>query len=171
MTDRTDGDAPDRAYLDEFGDLDLAIELVRGLNDELGAPDDRLARRLADRFADEQAIDDVRTGCMTLLMFLGATFPEPPLDFIPAAVRKIRRLGVVPEGVLPMIAGGMTAAFLRISPNGWRDAFGPVSHAESLAWVYAAWALVNYVDFCLEEKGAALRHLDDLVNEVLDADG
>ncbi|MEV5709975.1 hypothetical protein [Actinoallomurus sp. NPDC052274] len=166
----TDFDAAERDYLDEFGDIDTAIELVKGLNAELDEPADEeeAIRLLRRRFATDQAVRDVRTGCMTLLMLFGAMFDEPPLDFVPAAIRKLGKIREIPEDVLPMIAGGMTAAFLRMSPNQWRDALGPVSNVETMSWVYATWTLVNYIDHCKEEKGAAFRQLDETMRRVFD---
>ncbi|TDD79042.1 hypothetical protein [Actinomadura rubrisoli] len=163
----------DRDYLDEFGDLDTAIEMVRGLNEELDAPDDPAAvvRELRARLATEQAVRDVRTGCMTLIVFVGAMFGEPPpLDFVPAAVRTLRRIDEVPDEVLPMVAGGFTAAFLGMSPNEWRDGLGPVSRTESLAWLYAAWSLINFADSLWGGKGTTFKKLDEMVNLALDSD-
>ncbi|QXJ20177.1 hypothetical protein AGRA3207_000841 [Actinomadura graeca] len=166
----------DRDYLDDFGDLETAIDMVRGLNDELDVnPDDPGFRaHLEARFQTQQDILDVRRGCTTLVTFLAAMLSEPPLDFVPAAIRKIRSFSGVSDDVLPAVASGLTAAFLQQPVAEWQESSGTHPRNETLAWLFAAWSLVNFVDYCNGEKGYALRSLENMILQVLDqseADG
>ena len=49
---------------------------------------------------------------------------DGPLDLVPPLIRKLRALGLVPDDVLPTMAGALTAAALGQSPLGWRLAVG-----------------------------------------------
>jgi hypothetical protein len=49
---------------------------------------------------------------------------DGPLDLVPPLIRKLRALEVVPDEVLPTMAGALTAAALGQSPLGWRYAVG-----------------------------------------------
>jgi hypothetical protein len=49
---------------------------------------------------------------------------DGPMDLVPAVVRRLRALELVPEEVLPTMAGVLTAAALGQSPLGWRRAVG-----------------------------------------------
>jgi hypothetical protein len=162
----------DRQYLDEFGDLDTAMDLVRGLNDEIGTGPDipEFRRRLRTRFMTEQNVRDISRGCMNLIMFATVRFPQSPLDFLPAAIRGLESLTDVPDDVLPTLAGGLTATFLGNPADEWRDRLGPVTPEESLAWIFAAWSIVSFVDFCNQEKGYAMRALEDTIHRILDED-
>jgi hypothetical protein len=42
------------------------------------------------------------------------------LGLVPDMIRRLRRLQLVPDGVLPTMAGALTAAALRQSPMRWR---------------------------------------------------
>jgi hypothetical protein len=54
---------------------------------------------------------------------------------------------------LPITAGFLTAAFLGIGAYEWRLSCGPVEPGEDLAWCYAAWLLVDFVDTTTEHPG------------------
>ncbi|WP_433474930.1 hypothetical protein ACQPZP_40680 [Spirillospora sp. CA-142024] len=165
---------PDRSFLDEFGDLDSAIEMVRVLNEEVEEPPsmDEFLREFQPFLATDQGVDDLRTGCMTLIYFLfnSMGLDEAPLNFVPAVVRKLGEIQGVSTDVLPMIAGGLTATFLQQEPREWRERYGSVPPEESLAWIYATWAMVNFIDFLKEEKGAALRDLTELIHKVIEGE-
>jgi hypothetical protein len=162
----------DRQYLDEFGDLNTAMDLVRGINDEIDTRPDipEFRQRLRTRFMTDQNVRDIGRGCMNLVMFAAARFPQSPLDFLPAAIRKLEGLNDVPDDVLPLLAGGLTATFLGNPADEWRDRLGPVPREESLAWIFAAWSIVSFVDFCNQEKGYALRALENTIIRILDED-
>ncbi|MEW2353044.1 hypothetical protein [Spirillospora sp. NPDC029432] len=175
MDTRDDPQRPDRDFLDEFGDLDTAIEMVRLLNDEIEEPPsaEEFMRRFQPITATDQGVYDIWSGCMTLIYFLFNSMgqlDEPPLDFVPAAVRKVGEVEQVPADVLPMIAGGLTATFLGQEPREWRERYGVVSRDESLAWIFAAWAVVNFIDFLNEEKGSALKNLNELIETILESE-
>jgi hypothetical protein len=172
MTDWNLVPPDDRQYLDEFGDLNTAMDLVRGLNEELDSGPDipEFRRRIRTGFMTEQNARDIRRGCMTLIMFATVRFTQSPLDFLPAAIRRLQSLNDVPDTVLPMLAGGLTATFLGTPADEWRDPLGPVPREESLAWIFAAWSIVNFVDFCNQEKGYAIRSLEGTITRIIDED-
>jgi hypothetical protein len=97
-----------------------------------------------------------------------------PMDLVAAVVRGLRALELVPEEVLPTMAGGLTAAGLGHSPLGWRRAVGEstpaAEHSEGPAWAYTAWLLAVVVDFAAEEKGATAKLTDSLVAKLLEED-
>lgn len=76
---------------------------------------------------------------------------DEPLDLVPAMVRRLRRLQLVPDEVLPTMAGALAAAALRQSPLRWRRGLGPITvpthGSEVLAWSYVAWLLADFLDF------------------------
>ncbi|MFD0856916.1 hypothetical protein ACFQ07_32095 [Actinomadura adrarensis] len=118
----------------------------------------------------EQNVRDVRRGCMNLIMFAAVLLPRSPLDLLPAAIRRLESLNDVPDDVLPTLAGGLTATFLGNPPDEWRDRLGPVTREESLAWIFAAWSIVSFIDFCNQEKGYAMRALEDTITRIVDED-
>jgi hypothetical protein len=68
---------------------------------------------------------------------------DGPLDLVPPLIRKLRALELVPDEVLPTMAGALTAGALGQSPLGWRCAVGSgasiAGHSEGPAWAYTAW--------------------------------
>jgi hypothetical protein len=167
MTNTDSWQSEERDYLDEFGDLDAAVDVIRTMRDQPDGPTDEegFDRDLRAKLGTDLQIRDFRVGCMTLVGMLGALIQDP-LDIIPPAIRKLRELEEIPDDVLPMVAAGLAATFLRQSDGQWRDRYGPVPRAESLAWLYAAWYLVDFIDYVKGEHGAALRTLEELAPTV-----
>ncbi|MGW4958628.1 hypothetical protein ACWEPL_15490 [Nonomuraea sp. NPDC004186] len=174
MPEPIDGDpSVDRGYLDEFGDLETAIELIRSMKrtgDPVAEGDQEAFAQLVAGMSDTQRIRDVGVACMNLVDMLCVLLDDNPFDFIPAAIRKIRVMEGVPDEVLPDVAGGLTAAFLNRSCRQWRETRGPISQREFLAWTYAAWFLADFIDFAAEERGYALNAVERLMERVLTQD-
>ena len=89
---------------------------------------------------------------------------DEPLDLVLVVIRRLRRLQLVPDEVLPTMAGTLTAAALRQSPMRWRRSLGSMTltthGSEALAWSYAAWLLADFLDFAREEEGATVNLMD-----------
>jgi hypothetical protein len=96
------------------------------------------------------------------------------LDLVPAVVRRLRALELVPEEVLPTMAGVLTAAALGQSPLGWRRAVGEstpaAEHSVGPAWAYTAWLLADFPDFAADEKGATAKLTDSRFAKLLEED-
>ncbi|MGW4791186.1 hypothetical protein ACWEPC_02060 [Nonomuraea sp. NPDC004297] len=171
MPEPSDGNISiDRDYLDEFGDLETAIELIRSMkraNDPVVDGDREAFAQLVAGMGDAQRIRDVGVACMNLVDMLRVLLDDNPFDFIPAAIRKIRAMEGVSDEVLPDVAGGLAATFLNQPCRAWREARGPIPLREFLAWTYAAWFLVDYIDFAAEERGYALNTIERLMEHVL----
>ncbi|GAA2308751.1 hypothetical protein GCM10010149_68590 [Nonomuraea roseoviolacea subsp. roseoviolacea] len=162
----------DRGYLDEFGDLETAIKLIRSIKrtDEprVNGDHEAFVELVSVGMGDAQRIRDVGVACMTLVDMLRVLLDDNPFDFIPAAIRKIRAMEGVPDEVLPDVAGGLTAAFLKMPCRVWREARGPIPQREFLAWTYAAWFLADFIDFAADERGYALNAVERLMARVLE---
>ena len=93
---------------------------------------------------------------------------------VPPLIRKLRALELVPEEVLPTMAGALTAAALDQSPLRWRHGLGSstptAEHAEGPAWAYAAWLLADFLDFAADEDGATAKLTDSLFAKLLEQD-
>lgn len=87
----------------------------------------------------------------TTLVYSFMGMLDEPLDLVPAMIRRLRRLQLVPDEVLPTMAGALAAAALRQSPLRWRRGLGPITvpthGSEALAWSYVAWLLADFLDF------------------------
>jgi hypothetical protein len=98
---------------------------------------------------------------------------DEPLDLVPAVIRRLRRLQLVPDEVLPTMAGALTGAALRQSPLRWRRSLGPMTltthGSEALAWSHTAWLLADFLDFARGEEGATAK-LTDAVFANLEAE-
>jgi hypothetical protein len=96
------------------------------------------------------------------------------MDLVPPLIRKLRALELVPEELLPTMAGALTAAALGRSPLGWRHAVGAITptaeHAEGPAWAYTAWLLADFLDFAADENGATAKLTDSLFARLLEED-
>jgi hypothetical protein len=104
---------------------------------------------------EELTSQDLLEGFATLVYaFMGML--DEPLDLVPAVIRRLRRLQLVPDDVLPTMAGALTAAALRQSPLRWRRGLGAMAvsthGSEALAWSYAAWLLADFLDFARGER-------------------
>jgi hypothetical protein len=69
---------------------------------------------------------------LALLMSLFMHLLDGPMDLVPAVVRRLRALELVPEEVLPTMADVLTAAALGQSPLGWRRAVGESTRPPSI---------------------------------------
>jgi hypothetical protein len=99
---------------------------------------------------------------------------DGPMDLVPAVIRRLRALELVPEEMLPTMAGVLTAAALGQSPLGWRRAVGAITpaaeYSEGPAWAYTAWLLADFLDFAADEKGATAKLTDSLYAKLLEED-
>ena len=116
-----------------------AMEIIKGLSGDYRAfPPDQLIRLFHE---EELTSRDLLEGFATLVCsFMGML--DEPLDLVPAVIRRLGRLQLVPDEVLPTMAGGLTAA----APASVADALAArpgsmtlTTHgSEALAWSYGA---------------------------------
>lgn len=96
-----------------------AMELVKGLGDNENAmPGDELLRLIRDASVTPEEL----TQGFALLISSFMHLLDGPMDLVPPVIRKLRALELVPEEVLPTMAGALTAAALGQSPLRWRHA-------------------------------------------------
>jgi hypothetical protein len=137
------------------------MEIIKGLSsDNRAFPPDELIRLFRE---EELTSQDLLQGFATLVYaFMGML--DEPLDLVPAVIRRLRGLQLVPDEVLPTMAGALTAAALRQSPMRWRRGLDSMTLAtqgsEALAWSYAAWLLADFLDFARGEEGATANLMD-----------
>jgi hypothetical protein len=99
------------------GAVIAAMELVKGLgSDENAMPGDALLSLIHDASVSPEEL----TQGFALLIALFMHMLDGPLDLVPPLIRKLRALEVVPDEVLPTMAGALTAGALGQSPLGWR---------------------------------------------------
>ncbi len=140
-----------------------AMELVKGLGDNENAlPGDELLGLIRDTGVTPEEL----TQGFALLISSFMHLLDGPMDLVPPVIRKLRALELVPEEVLPTMAGALTAAALGQSPSRWRHAVGAITptaeHAEGPAWAYTAWLLADFLDFAADENGATAKLTDTL---------
>jgi hypothetical protein len=145
-----------------------AMELVKGLGDnEQAMPGDELLGLIRDTGVTPAEL----TQGFALLIASFMHVLDGPMDLVPAVIRKLRALELVPEELLPTMAGALTAAALGQSPLGWRHAVGAIAptaeQAEGPAWAYTAWLLADFLDFAAEENGATAKLTDSVFAKLL----
>ena len=148
-----------------------AMELVKGLGDNENAmPGDELLSLIRETGVTPEEL----TQGFALLIHSCMHLLDGPMDLVPAVIRKLRALELVPEEMLPTMAGALTAAALDQSPLHWRHAVGSTTPAaqrsEGLAWAYTAWLLADFLDFAADENGAAAQLTDSLFAKLLEED-
>jgi hypothetical protein len=148
-----------------------AMELVKGLGDNENAmPGDELLSLIRDANVTPEEL----TQGFALLIYSFMHLLDGPMDLVPAVIRKLRTLELVPEEVLPTMAGALTAAALGQSPLRWRHAVGSITpaaeHPEGPAWAYTAWLLADFLDFAADENGATAKLTDSLFAKLLEQD-
>jgi hypothetical protein len=153
------------------GAVIAAMELVKGLgSDENAMPGDELLSLIRDASVSPEEL----TQGFALLIGSFMHMLDGPLDLVAPLIRKLRALELVPEEVLPTMAGALTAAALGQSPLGWRHAVGSgtsiAGPAEGPAWAYTAWLLGDFLDFAADEQGAAAKLTDSLFARLLGDD-
>jgi hypothetical protein len=153
------------------GAVIAAMELVKGLGDNENAmPGDELLRLIRDASVTPEEL----TQGFALLISSFMHLLDGPMDLVPAVIRKLRALDLVPEEVLPTMAGALTAAALGQSPLRWRHALGAITptaeHLEGPAWAYTAWLLADFLDFAADENGATAKLTDSLFAKLLEED-
>jgi len=103
------------------GAVIAAMELVKGLgSDENAMPGDELLSLIRDPSVSPEEL----TQGFALLIASFMQLLVGPMDLVPPLIRKLRALELVPDEVLPTMAGALTAAALGQSPLGWRYAVG-----------------------------------------------
>jgi hypothetical protein len=74
---------------------------------------------------------------------------DGPMDLVAPVIRKLRALELMPEEVLPTMAGALTAAALGQSPLRWRRTIGAITliteDGEGPAWAYTARLLADFL--------------------------
>src|SRR5512132_2236100 len=153
------------------GAVIAAMELVKGLGDNENAlPEDELLGLIRDASVTRKEL----TQGFALLIHSFMHLLDGPMDLVPAVIRKLRALELVPEEVLPTMAGALTAAALGQSPLRWRHALGSITpaaeHAEGPAWAYTAWLLAHFLDFAADENGATAKLTDSVFAKLLEED-
>jgi hypothetical protein len=153
------------------GAVIAAMELVKGLGDNENAmPGDELLSLIRDTGVTPQEL----TQGFALLIASFMHLLDGPMDLVPAVIRRLRALELVPEEMLPTMAGVLTAAALGQSPLGWRRAVGAITpaaeYSEGPAWAYTAWLLADFLDFAADENGATARLTDSLFARLLEED-
>jgi len=145
-----------------------AMELVKGLGDNENAmPGDELLGLIRDTGVTPKEL----TQGFALLISAFMHLLNEPMDLVPPVIRKLRALELVPEEVLPTMAGALTAAALGQSPSRWRHDVGAITptaeHREGPAWAYTAWLLADFLDFAADEIGATAKLTDGLFAKLL----
>jgi hypothetical protein len=153
------------------GAVIAAMELVKGLGDNENAmPGDELLGLIRDSGVTPREL----TQGFALLISSFMHLLDGPMDLVPPVIRKLRALELVPEEVLPTMAGALTAAALGQSPWHWRRAIGAIApaaeHSEGPAWAYTAWLLADFLDFAADESGATAKLTDSLFAKLLEED-
>jgi hypothetical protein len=153
------------------GAVVAAMELVKGLGDNENAmPEDELLGLIRDAGVTPEEL----TQGFALLIGSFMHLLGGPMDLVPAVIRKLRALELVPEEVLPTMAGALTAAALGQSPLRWRHGLGSststAEHTEGPAWAYTAWLLADFLDFAADENGATAKLTDSLFAKLLEED-
>jgi hypothetical protein len=152
------------------GAVIAAMELVKGLgSNENAMPGDELLSLIREASVSPEEL----TQGFALLMASFMHMLHGPMDLVPPLIRKLRALELVPEEVLPTMAGALTAAALGQSPLGWRNAGSGTSIAgpsEGPAWAYTAWLLADFLDFAADEQGATAKITDSLFARLLGDD-
>jgi hypothetical protein len=146
-----------------------AMELVKGLGDnEQAMPGDELLGLIRDTGVAHEEL----TQGFALLIASFMHLLDGSMDMVPPVIRKLRALELVPEEMLPTMAGALTAAALGQSPLGWRHgATAPAAEqAEGPAWAYTAWLLADFLDFAADEHGATAKLTDSLFARLLEED-
>ena len=148
-----------------------AMELVKGLGDyEDAMPGDELLSLIRDASVTSEEL----TQGFALLIASFMHLLDGSMDLVPAVIRKLRALQLVPEEVLPTMAGALTAAALGQSPLGWRHVVGSgtsiAGPSEGPAWAYTAWLLADFLDFAADENGATAKLTDSLFAKLLEED-
>ncbi len=147
----------------EHGDIETVLDLLRSLSCGPVEADTLLRRRgMEAKFASPARFRGIHIGVGMVMRGL-CELLDSPLDLIPPVIRKVRSLEAVREEHLPMLAGAMTAAALGMRPHVWRHEQGGVPRPESLAWLYAAWFLADYIDYAADSPGKALAELVPLL--------
>jgi hypothetical protein len=153
------------------GAVIAAMELVKGLGDNENAmPGDELLGLIRDTSVTPEELTQGFAVLIASFMHL----LDGPMDLVPALIRKLRELELVPEEVLPTMAGALTAVALGQSPSQWRHAVGSITpmaeHSEGPAWAYTAWLLADFLDFAADENGATAKLTDSLFAKLLEED-
>jgi hypothetical protein len=145
-----------------------AMELVKGLGDNENAMP---GVELLDLIRDTRVTPEELTQGFALLISSFMHLLNEPMNLVPPVIRKLRALELVPEEVLPTMAGALTAAALGQSPSRWRHAVGAstptAEHWEGAAWACTAWLLADFLDFAADERGATAKLTDSLFAKLL----
>lgn len=128
-----------------------------------------------DRLLAEDDVDrdDVIQGVGTLvyvfLTFLGkqCTDGDALHMIVPAVITRLKKIPWVFPQAVPTMAGALTAGTMGLSPNGWRQMYGPWSDFELVAWTCTAWLLADMIDFACEQKGAARELIEHAATAML----
>ena len=146
-----------------------AMELIRGMSDNPAAtPADQL---MDDIQRAEIRPEELTQAFATLLYGFLQLFNDADVDMIVGSVtRRLRRLQLVPEVMVTRMHGAMRVATAGQSPLRWREQFGPMPPAESLAWAYTTWLLADLLDYLGEERGQRDRFSDRVVEMLLTVD-
>jgi hypothetical protein len=103
-----------------------AMELVKALGDNQQAmPGDELLSLIRDTGVTPKEL----TQGFALLIASFMHLLDGSMDLVPPVIRKLRALELVPEEMLPTMAGALTAAALGQSPLGWRHGVGATARA------------------------------------------
>lgn len=134
-----------------------ALTMVEFLHGRPGdVPDERMADILAagvERWGRDLLIE-----AFMMLIGAGTNLIRVPDDqahlkyrMIGATIHELHRdrFREVPDALLPMVAGVLTAAVLGQDPYTWRASLGDIPADEILAWCYTAWMVVGMLDDAL----------------------
>jgi hypothetical protein len=101
------------------GAVIAAMELVKGLGDNENAmPEDELLGLIREA----SVMPEELTQGFALLIYSFMHLLNGPLELVPSVIRKLHTLELVPDEVLPTMAGALTAAALGQPPLRWRHA-------------------------------------------------
>ncbi len=168
MTETMEGTVPS-------GAIATALMLVESMHGRVDDNDADTAEALTigvQRWGRDTMLD-----AFSLLIYTAvhAVPPNPEAEqnerlhlLLPSIVDRFHQLQLpqVPDEMLPVVAGILTAASLDRSPYEWRTGIGPIGDREGMVWAYTAWLLTDFLDNVVygERPGA----FAEILRKVLD---
>jgi hypothetical protein len=76
--------------------------------------------------------------------------------FVPAVVARLATTAGLDRGVVPVLAGVLTAAALDLDAHAWRTGLGPWREPEPVGLALTAWYLCDLIDTVRGQSGFAL---------------
>lgn len=160
-----DHDADEDA--DRAGDVVGALLVVKGLAGASSKEEDEWFESAAVQFAEPLQTGELLRGCSTLMRWwLSVLRPEDPLHAAAAILNRLRRLDLLGDEDLPMLAAILVAVVLDQSPVAWAGrAVSEFTAGEQQGWVLVTWLVADLFDHSVERPGAAFEIAEHLLLE------